>query len=172
MLPLSDNKWKEFEGGYQIKYDASIPLLELEREGVEPQSIWLELWENLYHQGDVGVASYAAIPHLARIIRRRKILSWDPFALAVTIELARGRGKNPGLPTWLEEEYHRALQDMAEYACGNLSKDWDGSLLKSILSLLAILKGNRDLGELILEVDEGYEKYALDKFFDAHADVP
>ena len=36
----------------------------------------------------------------------------------------------------------------------------------SVLSLVAVLKGSRDLGELIFEVDEGYERFALDKYFE------
>ncbi len=166
MLLLSDWKWKKFDGGYREKYDASIPLSKLESESDGLDSVWSELWENLHHQGDVGIASYAAIPHIARIIRSREILNYNPFALAVTIELARGQGENPKLPKWLEEDYFEALRDMANYGCDSLKKECEASVLKSVLALVAIIKGNRDLGELIFEVDEGYEKDLLDKFFE------
>lgn len=166
MIPLSDLKWKDFDGGYRDQYDASVPLSRLESEAEGLDSIWSELWENLYHQGDVGVASYAAIPHLARIIRSRKILDYNPFALTVAIELARGRGNNPGLPDWLTGDYHQALGDIAKYGCDNLDGEWDSSILKSVLALIAIIKGNRDLGELLFEVDDGYEKVLLARFFE------
>jgi len=167
MILLSDQRWKDFDGGYRDKYDASVPLSLLEDEVGGLDFIWSELWENLHHQGDVGIASYAAIPHIARIIQGRGIFNFNPFALAVTIELARGRGQNPELPDWLREEYNQALWDMAEYGCDNLSKGWDAGILKSVLALVAIIKGSRDLGELIIEVDAGYEKDLLDKFFES-----
>jgi hypothetical protein len=166
VIPLDDERWQHLEGGYREEYDASAALSMLEAGSGADESLWEELWENLHHQGDVGVASYAAVPHVARIIRRRNILDYNPFALAVVIELSRGRGSNPELPDWLEESYPRALTDMAEYACENFKRDWDSSLLKAALSLIAIVKGSRDLGELIFEVDEGYEKQLLEKFFE------
>lgn len=164
---LIDRKWKTFDGGYRLKYDASIPLSKLESEADGLDSVWSELWENLHHQGDVGVASYAAIPHIARITRSRELLNFNPFALAVTIELARGQGENPKSPKWLKEDYFEALWDMAKYGCDSLNKECDASVLKSVLALIAITKGNRDLGELIFEVDEGYEKDLLDKFYES-----
>ncbi len=166
MIPLSDKRWKEFEGGYRIKYDASVPLSKLENGTEASDSAWSELWEELFHQGDVGIASCAAIPHVARIVREREVLNYNPFALAVSIELAREQGKNPELPEWLREDYYRALRDMAEYACSNIEKEWDQSMTKAVLSLVAIVKGNRNLGELIIKIDEGYERYALDKYFE------
>jgi hypothetical protein len=166
MIPLSDQRWRDFEGGYRIKYDASAPLSRLETETEGLDSIWSELWENLYHQGDVGIASYAAVPHITRIIQGRNILDYNAFALTVAIELARWGGENPEIPDWLKEDYNQALWDMAKYGCGNLEKEWDTATRKSVLALVAIIKGNMDLGVLIFEVDEGYEKELLDKFFE------
>src|SRR5436305_10531607 len=153
MLPLDDERWKEFEGGYRLKYDASLPLVALESGTQALDSIWSELWENLHHQGNVGIASYAAVPHIVRIIRQREIFDWNPFALIVAIELARTQGNNPPLPAWLTAEYEPSLWDIAEYACGKLKEHWNPFLLKSVLGLVAVIKGCRDLGELIVEVD-------------------
>src|SRR5215216_4821811 len=138
MIHLSDQRWKDFDGGYRDKYDASVPLARLESDVGELDSIWSELWENLYHQGDVGVASYAVVPHIARIVRSRKILDFNPFALTVAIELARGRGQNPEPPDWLREDYNQALREIAKYGCDNLDGEWDSGILKSVLALVAI----------------------------------
>jgi hypothetical protein len=166
MLPLNDERWKNLEGGYRAKYDASVPLSRIENEPSAIGPIWDELWENLYHQGDVGIASYAAIPHIARIIRQRDLLDYSPVALAVSVELARGRGNNPPLPEWLETSYHDALLNIAEFACSKFMEEWNPYFLKSALSLLAIIKGNRNLGELIVEIDYGDERQLLDKYFE------
>jgi hypothetical protein len=42
---------------------------------------WQELWEELHHQGDVGDASYAAVPELVRIHRSESAVDWNPYAL-------------------------------------------------------------------------------------------
>ena len=88
MLALDDSRWKTYKGGYGVKYDASIPLRRL-FEGGARQKIWNELWEELHHQGDVGTASYAAVPHLLEFARVSKKLDWNVFGLIATIELAR-----------------------------------------------------------------------------------
>jgi transposase len=94
MLSLTDTIWRELEGGYRVPYDASKALARM--EGGE--SAWDELWNELHHQGDVGVASYAAIPQIVRIYEARRGSDWNLYALAATIEIERHRKTNPLLP--------------------------------------------------------------------------
>lgn len=57
LIDLDDDIWHRAEGGYKIQYDASVPLKELE-ETDEPSNraaIFDELWNELHHQGDVGL---------------------------------------------------------------------------------------------------------------------
>lgn len=68
MLSRTDSIWRELEGGYRLPYDASKALIQMEAG----ESVWDELWNEPYHQGDVGVASYAAIPQLVRISEARE----------------------------------------------------------------------------------------------------
>ncbi|HEY0686085.1 MAG TPA: hypothetical protein VGD45_27325 [Steroidobacter sp.] len=63
MMSLDDERWRQLKGGYRVTYDPSGALKLLE-SGVD---VWGELWDELHHQGDVDVASYAAVPHLVRI---------------------------------------------------------------------------------------------------------
>jgi hypothetical protein len=97
MLSLTDPIWHQLEGGYRIPYDASKALARM--EGGE--TVWNELWNELHHQGDVGVASYAVIPQLVRISEARRGIDWNLYALAATIEIERLRKNNPPLPDWL-----------------------------------------------------------------------
>jgi hypothetical protein len=166
MLPLNDPKWKKFRGGYKVEYDASIPLIKLEQQTASLDEIWEELWEELHHQGDVGIASYAAIPHLVRIVQEHNIFDWNSFGLVVCIELCRGQRNNPKIPKWLKADYEKALSDLAKYSVSNFEKTWDAEILEAVLSLLALVKGNRDLAELIFEVDENDIKELLNKYFD------
>jgi len=75
MIELNDNRWKEFDGGYRMPYDASVPLKRLEEatSTEEINSVFAELWSELHHQGDVGLVSYYSVPHLIRIAKEEVI---------------------------------------------------------------------------------------------------
>src|ERR1700722_1269685 len=97
MLSLTDPIWPQLEGGYRVPYDAPIALAQMDRG----ESVCHELWQELHHQGDVGVASYEAIPQIVRICEVRREFDWNLYALAATIEIERHRKDNPALPDWL-----------------------------------------------------------------------
>src|ERR1700694_4323640 len=69
MLSLDDNRWNNLTGGYRVKCDPRPLLARLESDQ-NKETAWHELWEELHHQGDVGDASYASVPHLVRIHRQ------------------------------------------------------------------------------------------------------
>jgi len=102
MLPLNDPIWKNLKGGYGVPYDASVPLARLERGDAE---VWEELWQELHHQGDVGDASYAAVPQLVRICGDLSGRDWNLYGLVSTIEVERHRKSNPPLPKWVRGDY-------------------------------------------------------------------
>src|SRR5678809_694906 len=83
MLALTDKRWQRLHGGYRIPFDASVPLAQLEAG----KPVWDQLWEELHHQGDVGEASYAAVPHLVRITQGITVRDWNVYALVALIEI-------------------------------------------------------------------------------------
>jgi len=93
MIEYDDPKWKEVKGGYQLPYDPTPALRKLE-VGVDVKLVWDELWNNLHHQGDLGEASYAAVPYLVRIHESHH-LDWNLYAIVSTIEMERHRKSNP-----------------------------------------------------------------------------
>ena len=111
MPGLDDSRWGNLTGGYRTRFDPRPVLARLETEQ-DTATTWHELWDELHHQGDVGDASYAAIPHLVRIHRRRGIVDWNTYALVAIIELARTEKQNPGLPAWLEEDYFHVSREL------------------------------------------------------------
>ena len=62
------------------------------------QEAWNELWDELHHQGDVGDASYAAVPLIVDSHRKRGTPDWNPYAIVSVIDLARTRSDNPEVP--------------------------------------------------------------------------
>jgi len=153
MLSLDDNRWNNLTGGYRIKCDPRPLLAKLESEQ-NSETAWHELWEELHHQGDVGEASYASVPHLVRIHRKSGVADWNTYAIVAIIELARKEGNNPEVPKWLEEDYHRAIRELAEIGAAEISHAEEPEEVRAILSVIAIAKGLRTHGRFLVKYSE------------------
>jgi hypothetical protein len=149
MLTLEDTRWKTLQGGYRIPFDASVPLRRLE----EGEDVWKELWEELHHQGDVGEASYAAVPQLVRIASARERRDWHFYGLVALIEVERHRKRNPPLPSWLVEEYEQAWKDILRLALRDLTTVADADSFLSILGAGALARGQLEIGTWITDAD-------------------
>lgn len=115
---------------------------------------WQELWEELYHQGDVGTASYASVPKLTVLERERAAPEWNTYALVASIELARHARSNPPIPDWLERTYDDALTALAADATLKLPMATSNEEVRSMLSIIAISKGLRRHAEVLVEFSE------------------
>jgi hypothetical protein len=149
MLSLTDPIWQELEGGYRVPYDASKALAQMECG----ESVWDEFWNELHHQGDVGVASYAAIPQLVRISEGRRGSDWNLYAFAATVEVERHRKSNPPLPDWLAPSYEAAWEGLVKLALSDLAGKPDELTLRSALSVVALGRGDIKLGALLIHSD-------------------
>lgn len=130
------------------------PALQNLESNVQVEEAWHELWEELHHQGDVGEASYAAVPHLVRIHSRRGLDDGNTYALVAVIELARGKGKNPEVPGWLKEEYFGAIQELAKIGAVEVLRAENPEDVRVILSILALAKGARTHARFLLDNSE------------------
>lgn len=81
---LTDPKWEGLEGGYRIPYDPR-PVLSKLAGGIEVDHAWEELWNELHHQGDVGEASFAAVPALVDLYTSSRQPDWNLFSLSATL---------------------------------------------------------------------------------------
>lgn len=156
MFQLNDDKWKELDGGYRIRYDASIPLKRLEKakSTEEIDSVFKELWNELHHQGDVGLASYFSVPHIIRIAKEKKLFDYNVFGLVATIEIERHRD-NPKLPEEFEEAYLTSIQKELPELINQVTPDiWDTTLTATILSALAVSKGQIKMADAIMKMED------------------
>jgi hypothetical protein len=142
MLSFDDSRWTQMEGGYRVLFDPRPLLKRLERED-DRGPIWHELWDELHHQGDVGEASLAAVPHIVRICVDHGLLDWNVCAIVSIIELARGQGRNPDVPDWLKDDYFNAIRELSKSGLSELPGAQDPELIRAILSVIAIEKGLR-----------------------------
>jgi hypothetical protein len=156
MIQLDDERWKEFDGGYRMPYDASVPLRRLEQASTpdEIDAIFAELWNELHHQGDIGLASYFAVPHLIRIAKEKRLFNFNVFGLVATIEIERHKD-NPPLPKEFEAEYLQSLKEgIPELVEVGLTKEWDLTLASTVLSSLAASKGHITMADAISKMED------------------
>jgi hypothetical protein len=162
VMDLQDPIWATLNGGYKMPYDVSRPLRKLQgaESRKEMQIIFDELWENLHHQGDVGLASYLAVPQLISICIHKKSLDWNFIGLCVLIENCRVDDRNPELPKEYDEAYFGSLTQFEKYLLLNFKNIVDRTALRLTLALLATINGQPGLGKALEILDEG----ALEEF--------
>lgn len=165
MRSLDDPIWKNLTGGYQVPYDASTALKKLETalDEKDEELIWEELWQELYHQGDIGTASFLAIPQLIRIYKLKNRANYQVFGFITAVELARING-SLNIPTEFREEYEKAINQLPELINHVKDSAWDSVLAASVLSAMAIWKRKYKMAELISELeDDGLTDYLLEQ---------
>lgn len=159
MLELNDPRWKALRGGYKVSYDASAALSRMERG----ENVWDELWKELHHQGDLGEASYAAVPHLVRIAGANGERDWNFYGLVSTIEVERHRLANPQLPDWLVADYGDAWSQVLDLALADLRRPKDPLTVRAMLGAIALAKQHLKLGAWIALADESEIDEALEE---------
>jgi len=163
MLSFDDPTWTTLTGGHGRVTDVRPLLRRLEVES-DPDDVWEALWDALHHQGDIGVASFVAVPHLVRIHRRRGTVDWNTYALIATIELARDGEQNPELPDWARPDYEGALRELATTGLSELPRAQASEAVLSILSVAAIAHGQRVHGRALLKLDDEELQEILDSY--------
>lgn len=149
VLSFDDECWNHLTGGYKIPFDPRPCLQKLEsRQDIA--SAWKELWKDLHHQGDVGDASYAAVPELVRIHRDENAADWNLYAIVATIELARTESRNPEVPNWLREDYFRAIEELARMGAIDIFTATETETQRAILSVIAIERDLRTHGKILV----------------------
>jgi len=153
MLSLDDKRWDGLTGGYKCPFDPRALLAKLETES-DTATVWHQLWDELHHQGDVGDASYAAVPHIVRIYRKRGGIDWNAYAIVAIIEFARTEGKNPDVPGWLALDYFQAIRELAETGSVEVLHTEEQETVGAMLGVIAIAKGLRAHGRFLVKYSE------------------
>lgn len=153
MLSFDDERWNHLEGGYKMPFDPRPSLRKIESQQ-DTAAAWEEFWQELHHQGDVGDASYAAVPELVRIHRSGGAADWNLYAIVAIIELARTEPQNPEVPDWLSEDYFRSIQELARMGTKDIMAAKESDTTRAILSIIAIARGLRTHGKFLVNYSE------------------
>jgi len=153
MFSFDDERWNHLTGGYKTQFDPRASLRKLENQQGTADA-WQELWEELHHQGDVGEASYAAVPELVRIHRNGSAADWNLYAMVATIELPRTESENPEVPDWLQEDYFRSIQELAQMGTKEILAVGETETKRAILGVIAIAGGLRTHGKFLVKYSE------------------
>jgi hypothetical protein len=165
-MTLDDKLWKKLQGGYRIDYDASVPLRKLEeaKDEEEIKKIYDELWNELHHQGDVGLASYLALPQLVRIGKSKGLFDWNLLGLCCVIEQQRHLGHNPPLPKEYVDYYGNGLKELKQFVVANISTEKDETTVRMALATFATCSGQIKLGKSIMELEDDVMDEFLEQF--------
>lgn len=150
MISLKDARWSNMTGGYKTPFDPR-PLLNRLESDSDTADAWHDLWDELHHQGDVGEASFAAVPFIVRNYRKRGVLDWNTFAIVAIIELAHKERNNPDVPQWIGVDYFQAIRELARVGAAEVLQAENTEDVRAMLSVIAIEKGLRSHGELLLK---------------------
>ena len=153
MISFEDARWGDMTGGYRTPFDPRPLLKRLETDSDTTQA-WKELWDELYHQGDVGAASFAAVPFLVESHRKRGANGWNTYAIVANIELARGEGTDSEVPQWMADDYFQAIRELAEIGTDEIMRAKTPEDVRAILSVVALQKGLRAHAKFLVSYSE------------------
>ncbi len=112
------------------------------------------MWSALAHQGDVYSASFAAVPHIVRLIATfPEQSSSGHFHFVSWIEICR-RSKSVPVPSDLLNAYDEAFALLPKPICARAGRAWDRVYLLGALAALSIAKGDVKIAEAITELND------------------
>lgn len=157
MLDLSSPRWKELGHAYGSGADIPNLLCQLEtalaQENYKSEP-WYSIWSALCHQGDVYTATYAAMPHIIDMARRKRAREqFDCLSFVAYAEACRHRKGAPPIPADLKDDYLASIEAAQEIFLASLKQKWDEEETKTLLGGFAAAKGYPKLGDVIIRLD-------------------
>ena len=165
MISLRDSRWGELRHAYGEAADIPPLLQAIERDPSTSdtrEGPWFDLWSALCHQGDVYSASFAAVPHVVRILALVPgEACFDFFLFPASVEIARHRS-GVTVPPDLVSSYRDALGQLPAIAAAASQRQWSAPLGRSILAAVAASKAQFSAAELLLEIEEADDPEVLE----------
>ena len=154
MLSLDSPLWHGLMHAYGPAADTPRLLRQLEDlpksdGGSEP---WHSIFSSLAHQGDVYPASFAAVPHVVRILGKAPAEADAAFFhFPAWVEICR-QHKSVAIPEELEAPYFSALSQLPQLVAAAADREWTADFLRCALAATAAAKGSVHIAEAALEL--------------------
>jgi hypothetical protein len=127
---------------------------------------WFTLWSALCHQNDIYPASFAAVPHIVRILASDPLRAdFSFFQLPACIEIARARDDFP-IPADLRRPYAEALQRLPALVGAAAARQWDENILCCALAAIAASKGFPSVANAALELNPKVAEQFMEWFYE------
>lgn len=156
MLSLEDPRWSTIDDAYGPAL--RVPGLLRDLEKLPPaKEMYAEpyrsLWSALCHQGDVYPASYAAVPHLLRIVEESGA-KFEPNILRLvhSIIVGRAEGSAAPMPDDLKDAYEKALASVPKVASKLLLEKLSISQLGALYGACVSAMGHPMVAEALFEL--------------------
>ena len=167
MLSLDSPRWAQLEHAYGTAADIPQLLRDLESLPTSDgrKEPWFSLWSALAHQGDVYSASFAAVPHVIRVLSIAPERAGHSFvSFPAWVEICRKR-KKVAIPPDLTDAYFAALQQLPSLIAAASIREWDENFLVGCLSAIAAAKGFAGVAEAAQELTPTVAEEFLEWFF-------
>ncbi len=155
LLSLDSPAWSELEHAYGDAADIPALLRRLEEQPScdAEKEPWFTIWSALAHQGDVYSASFAAVPHIIRMLKTAPLEADTSFFQFPTwVEICRHKN-GVKIPDTLEKPYSEALSELPSLVAAVAGREWDAEFLRSALAAIAAAKGFPAVAEAVQEID-------------------
>lgn len=166
-LPLDSPRWPQLSHAYGQASDipSLIHALEASPSPEHANEPWHSIWSALAHQGDVYSASFAAVPHVVRILAMDPLAA-DPtyFQFPAIVEAWR-QNKHVTVPADLEDDYSAALSRLPSLIAQAATRHWDQDFLACALAALAAAKGYGNVAEAVIEMNPEVADEFMEWFF-------
>ncbi len=154
MISFDSPRWSELSHAYGNASDIPNLLRRLEdmpsSEGEKEP--WFSIWSSLAHQGDVYSASFAAVPHVVRILSKDSTKAdYSFFHFPAWVEICRQK-KGVIIPVELEADYFSALKQLPRLVAAASDREWDENFLVCALSAIAVSKGYGSVANAVMEL--------------------
>lgn len=165
-LSLDDPRWETFEGGYKhTRFNCVSLIRHLQQHGTD-NTFWDIVWEDLYHQGDVGEATYAFMPYLATHVEESQNVDYMVYVFASAVALSRESSRNPSIPDYLLPGYEWAITTLLIAPLQKPNLKWTTDLVQYHAALLAASQQQFLLGTAYQELDTDHARQFLADFFE------
>lgn len=113
-----------------------------------------ELLAQLYHQGSVGTASYAAVHDIVRMIVEAAQPDWRAYGLIASVEEGRLSPSNPAVPSELLASYKNAWEIVLTKALDDLAVSTDDLAVRCTMAVIAHAKGQHSIAKIALWTED------------------